>query len=325
VTSWCHNPAQADHFLSNLQRSVKRSMDKRKPQPKDLLVRALMGGQSDDALALLAQDGDNTDEKKTKKKTKALGADDKVLGGWRPLHVAAYSGHAAMVELLLGAGADQLKEDGMAMRPIHIAALEGHSESVKLLDAKLSQFSRNSTRGQSVKLLHQAVLAGYAQDAAQLVTVGGASIEEVSHRTGSVTVYGHPQRRHACAACASYRHSRRGGAPVLRAQRAAGQLTAASDRRAVQPPARASCALRLRCPAAAHRRAPLLPAALRRTPPHSAAGVDLGLGLGRAGVGERVDGASPRRLPGEGHSDYAPTLTKSAAYQVRGTLTTLQH
>lgn len=51
----------------------------------------------------------------------------------KPLHVACWMGHKAVVKAILGMGADIEAEDCKGERPLYIAAANGHTEIVKLL------------------------------------------------------------------------------------------------------------------------------------------------------------------------------------------------
>ena len=68
----------------------------------------------------------------------ALDADDRLVRAKdklqrTPLHLAAWSGHAAMVALLIERGADVHAEAIDGIRAIHFAAQNGHESAVKEL------------------------------------------------------------------------------------------------------------------------------------------------------------------------------------------------
>jgi ankyrin repeat protein len=77
-----------------------------------------------------------------------LGAVEKLLGkgtdasardkaGWTPLHLAAYSGHREIADLLIANGADvNAKIDVIECTPLHLCAKQGHKDMAELLIAK---------------------------------------------------------------------------------------------------------------------------------------------------------------------------------------------
>src|SRR5437762_12212235 len=54
-------------------------------------------------------------------------------GGHTPLHLAAFSGRAAMTKLLLANGAKINAPDGCGWTPLHTAAARGHKDVAELL------------------------------------------------------------------------------------------------------------------------------------------------------------------------------------------------
>ena len=78
--------------------------------------------------------------------------------GRTPLRHAAYQGHAAMAELLLGHGADVNARDDNGQTPLHNAAYKGHAHVVELLLAKGADVNAKDNNGASP--LHNAVSWG---------------------------------------------------------------------------------------------------------------------------------------------------------------------
>ena len=81
----------------------------------------------------------------------ACGADMAITGrcGWKPLHLAASGGHAAVVEKLLAAGAAvDAKDKHGGETPLHRAASEGRAAVVEqLLAAGAAVDAKNEVRG----------------------------------------------------------------------------------------------------------------------------------------------------------------------------------
>jgi uncharacterized protein len=80
-----------------------------------------------------------------------VGADPKAtrVNNFTPLHSAAMQGHAAVCEVLIGAGADvnvQTKPQGYA--PLHSAAFAGHIEAIRVLLAHGADRTRTNYRGE---------------------------------------------------------------------------------------------------------------------------------------------------------------------------------
>lgn len=93
--------------------------------------------------------------------------------GYAPLHFAALSGHAEVIDLLLTRGADVRACADVLFRatPLHLAALGGHAEVVALLLAKGADANDMDVHGQTA--LHGAVRSGRA-DLVELLLDHGA-------------------------------------------------------------------------------------------------------------------------------------------------------
>ncbi|KAA0147034.1 hypothetical protein FNF29_07661 [Cafeteria roenbergensis] len=71
------------------------------------------------------------------------------MWGTPPLHLAAFSGHADAVALLLGAGARVNAKDYARMTPLHRAVAAGQSEVVALLLRNGAKVNRRCKEGRS--------------------------------------------------------------------------------------------------------------------------------------------------------------------------------
>ena len=99
--------------------------------------------------------------------TELLRADPSLATAWSwdgftPLHLASYFGNDAMVDLLLGYGADAnaVSRNGMALRPLHSAAA---GRSVRIVDMLLTHGAQvNATQHGGWTALHAAVASGDA-------------------------------------------------------------------------------------------------------------------------------------------------------------------
>ncbi len=93
-------------------------------------------------------------------------------GGYTPLHVAARAGHGAVVQALLGAGADVGTLTATGATPMHLAASAGDAVSVKaLLAKKADPNARESAWGQTPLMF---AAAENRAEAARALLAGGA-------------------------------------------------------------------------------------------------------------------------------------------------------
>lgn len=92
-------------------------------------------------------------------------------GGATALYYAAWNGHTATVQSLLGRGADANTATPNGLTPLHWAALEGHLEICSLLlDAGADVNARSTVQGNTP--LHEVWGGGHAQVAALLIERG---------------------------------------------------------------------------------------------------------------------------------------------------------
>ena len=93
-------------------------------------------------------------------------------GGYTPLHVAARAGHGAVVQALLGAGADVGTLTATGATAMHLAASAGDAVSVKaLLAKKADPNARESAWGQTPLMF---AAAENRAEAARALLAGGA-------------------------------------------------------------------------------------------------------------------------------------------------------
>lgn len=93
--------------------------------------------------------------------------------GSTPLHLAAGRGHKAMVELLVGRGADLEAHDATGATPLHLAAENGFlSVAEVLVQHKADLNSRNSKSNNEQTPLHRAAEKGHPAMVAYLISKG---------------------------------------------------------------------------------------------------------------------------------------------------------
>jgi len=118
----------------------------------------------------------------------AAGADVKAKNeyGETALHQAAWYGHAAIVELLLAAGADVDAQDEAGWTALHEAAQEAHAAVVELLLAAGADVNAQSNAGWTA--LHQAAENGHAA-VVELLLAAGADIKAKNNSGGTALHY----------------------------------------------------------------------------------------------------------------------------------------
>lgn len=93
-----------------------------------------------------------------------------------PLHMAAYAGHKAVCETLLGKGADPSVRANGGVTPLHFAALQGHKDIIALLIAKGADVDIKTDKN-STPLMFAAQMK---TDVGQFLLTKGASPKAVS-------------------------------------------------------------------------------------------------------------------------------------------------
>jgi len=96
----------------------------------------------------------------------------------RPLHLAAEQGQTALVELLLGKGADVNARQIQGWTPLGLAAQNGHLETVKILLDKGADVNSKSKSG--LTPLHTAVSKGH-RNVVELLLSKGAEVNSKSN------------------------------------------------------------------------------------------------------------------------------------------------
>lgn len=90
--------------------------------------------------------------------------------GWNPLHYAAFAGHAAIVPLLVAAGADINLRAPNGYTPLMLAARNGHLEAVRILvgsraDLSVSDPQEGTAQDMAHKANHTEIAAFLARAA----------------------------------------------------------------------------------------------------------------------------------------------------------------
>jgi ankyrin repeat protein len=129
------------------------------------LMKAVQKGDADRVKQLI-DDGANVDELNP--------------NGDAPLVMAAYLGHAAIVQLLLEAGADLAAVDpGMKATALHAAAYAGRTEAARLLIEHGIDINRQGPKN-GYTALHDAIWENHVETA-RVIIDGGADLTLRSH------------------------------------------------------------------------------------------------------------------------------------------------
>ena len=97
----------------------------------------------------------------------------KTIGGWTPIHYAAWYGHVDVATLLLGRGAEVNVKDNAGLTPIHYAAWYAHADVVRLLLDRGAEVNVKGNDGWTP--LHDAAQDGYV-DVVRLLLDRGAEV-----------------------------------------------------------------------------------------------------------------------------------------------------
>jgi len=100
---------------------------------------------------------------------------DEAKFGWRALHVAAHTGQAAVVDLLLNAGADASAMTSDGETPLMLAANAGHARIVTALMPRCSPHTQRAqwARGDKLTALHAAAKRGHTAVVRAWIAGGG--------------------------------------------------------------------------------------------------------------------------------------------------------
>ena len=112
------------------------------------------------------------------------------LYGWRPLHLACYSGHLAIAQFLLNHGANlEATEDDEGMTPLHLACEWGHPDLVRYLLTRGANLEATDIYGMTP--LSVVCFEGQRIEVVEYLSTHGANLEAADHK-------GKTPLHHAC-------------------------------------------------------------------------------------------------------------------------------